>query len=315
MTNFKVGPTCSPTRGMLLSGTDNHRNGLGTMNGMASAEQLGQPGYETYLNRHVVTFMTLLKDAGYHTYMAGKWQQGYSAGHFPLDRGFERAYWLMSGSGNHFADPGSIFGDRRQIYYREDHEEQKEFPERHYSANTQTDKLIEYIDSNRQDGKPFFAFASFTTPHWPLQAPDEYIEKYDGMYNAGYETIREARIERMRELGILKPDAVPAPLHPSFSAWQDLSDEMRQREIRRMQVYAAMVDIMDENVGRLVAYLQREGLYDNTVILFFSDNGAEGNDPGVLNASGNFRLEAFDNSLENIGRRGSFAFRAPAGHT
>ncbi len=311
MTSFKVGPACSPTRGMLFSGTDNHRNGLGTMRGMASAEQRGQPGYEAYLNGRVVTFMRLLKDAGYHTYMAGKWQQGYSDGHFPLDRGFERAYWLMSGGANHFADPASIFGNGSLIYYREDHEVQEEFPENHYSATTQTSKLIEYIDSNRNDGQPFFAMASFTTPHWPLQAPDEYIEKYDGVYDSGYDDIRAARIERMRALGILEPGDVPAPLHPSFSAWQDLSDEMQQREIRRMQVYAAMVDIMDENIGRLVAYLEQEGLYDNTVILFFSDNGAEGNDPGLLNDTGNFRLEGFDNSLDNIGRPGSFEIQGP----
>ena len=311
MTNFKVGPACSPTRGMLYSGTDNHRNGLGTMNGMESDEQRGQPGYETYLNRHVVTFMTLLKDAGYHTYLSGKWQQGYSDGHFPLDRGFERAYWLMSGGANHFADPRSIFDAGQSIYYREDEEVLEEFPEDHYSASTQTSKLIEYIDSNKDDGKPFFAMASFTTPHWPLQAPDEYIEKYEGVYDSGYDEIREARIERMKSLGILKPGVIPAPLHPSFSAWQDLSDEMREREIKRMQVYAAMVDIMDENIGRLVAYLQQAGLYENTVILFFSDNGAEGNDPGLLADTGNFRLEGFDNSLDNIGRPGSFTIQGP----
>ncbi len=311
MTNFKVGPACSPTRGMLYSGTDNHRNGLGTMNGMASEEQLGQPGYEAYLNRRVVTFMTLLKDAGYHTYMAGKWQQGYSEGLFPLDRGFERAYWLMSGGANHFADPKGVFGDDNPIYYREDREVQEGFPENHYSAVTQTSKLIEYIDSNRDDGRPFFAMASYTTPHWPLQAPDEYIEKYNGVYDSGYGDIREARIERMRTLGILKPGATPATLHPAFSAWEDLSDEMQQREVRRMQVYAAMVDIMDENIGRLINHLKQEGLYDNTVILFFSDNGAEGNDPGMLGEAGNFRLEDFDNSLDNIGRPGSFEIQGP----
>ncbi len=310
LTNFKVGPTCSPTRGMLYSGTDNHRNGLGTMNGMATPEQLGQPGYEAYLNEYVVTFMTLLKDTGYHTYMAGKWQQGFRDGYFPLDRGFERAYWLMSGGANHFADPKNIFLNGPPVYYWEDDEVQEEYPDNFYSANTHTDKLIEYIDSNKDDGQPFFAMASYTMPHWPLQVPDEYIEKYDGTYDGGYDGIRQARIDRMRDLDILSPDQIPAPRHSGYAAWNDLSEAMKQRETRRMQVYAGMIDIMDVNIGRLIEYLKQEGMYDDTVILFFSDNGAEGNDPGMLDP-GNYRLEGFDNSLENIGRPGSYTIQGP----
>ncbi len=312
MTNFKVGPTCSPTRSMLYSGTDNHRNGLGTMNGMETDEQRGQPGYETYLNDRVVTFMSLLKDSGYHTYMAGKWQQGYREGFYPLDRGFEKAYWLITGGANHFADPKSIFDPGELTYYREGYELQMEYPQNFYSANAHTDKLIEYIDSSKDDGQPFFAMASYTTPHWPLQVPDEYIEKYAGVYDDGYDSIRQARIERQLELGILEPGQTPAPRHPEYAAWEDLSEGMQQREIRRMQVYAGMVDIMDENIGRLVDYLKQQDMYDNTVIIFFSDNGAEGNDPGLLGSgSGNIRFDGYDNSLENIGRPGSYAIQGP----
>lgn len=311
MTNFKVGPTCSPTRSMLYSGTDNHRNGLGTMNGMETDEQRGQPGYETYLNDYVVTYMKLLQDSDYHTYLAGKWQQGYRDGYYPLDRGFDRAWWLMTGGANHFADPTSIFQEDALTYFHEDHEVQETFPENFYAANTVTDKLIEYIGDGAEDGRPFYAMASYRTPHWPLQAPDEYIEKYRGVYDEGYDAIRDRRIARMRDLGILGPDQEPAPLHPEFTAWDDLSEDMQQREARRMEVYAGMVDIMDENIGRLVDYLKQEGMYDNTIILFFSDNGAEGNDSGMLTASGNFR-DHFDNSLDNIGRPGSYEIQGPA---
>lgn len=311
LTNFHVGPTCSPTRAMLLSGADAHRAGLGTMNGMWSEEQKGKPGYEGYLNKHVVTFVSLLKDAGYHTYMAGKWQQGYEDGYYPLDRGFENAFWLKFGGASHFADSNGIMEYSHPAVWREGRESVSSLPEDFYSSEYFTDRIINYIESNREDGKPFFVYGAYTAPHWPLHAPQKYIDKYAGVYEAGYDAIRNKRIERMRELGLIKEGQTVAPQHKEWPAWDELSDEQRKLEAKRMQVYAAMVDALDENVGRLVQYLKDSGEYDNSFIMFFSDNGAEGNNPADLGNNAEWMPTVFDNSYENMGKSGSYISTGP----
>lgn len=311
LTNFHVSPTCSPTRAMLLSGADAHRAGLGTMNGLESDEQLGQPGYEGFLNKQIVTFVTLLKEAGYHTYMSGKWQLGYKEGYYPLDRGFEEAFWLKYGGASHFSDMLGITEIAPRAVWVEGREQIKALPDDFYSSVNFTDKLIEYIDKNRSDNKPFFAYASYTAPHWPLQAPREYIDKYEGVYNGGYDTIRSKRIERMLAAGLIKKAQIPAPQHPEWPAWEELGEEQKKLEALRMQIYAAMVDALDENIGRLLQYLKDSGEYENTFILFFSDNGAEGNNPHDLFTNPVWVPANFDNSYENMGKPGSYVSTGP----
>ena len=311
LTNFHVSPTCSPTRAMLLSGADAHRAGLGTMNGLWSEEQKGKPGYEGFLNKQVVTFVRLLKESGYHTYMSGKWQLGYEEGYYPLDRGFERAFWLKYGGASHFSDMRGILKRDAVAYWAEDRERLETLPDDFYTSVYFTDKLIEYIDANRADGKPFFAYAAYTAPHWPLQAPAEYIEKYEGVYAGGYDAVRNQRIERMRAAGLIEAGQVPAPRHPEWPAWEELTDEQRKLEVRRMQLYAAMVDALDYNIGRLVQYLKDVGEYDNTFIMFFSDNGAEGNNPHDLGTNPVWVPANFDNSYENMGKSGSYVSTGP----
>ncbi len=311
LTNFHVAPTCSPTRAMLLSGADNHKAGLGTMNGMESPEQKGQPGYETHLNFDIVTFVQLLRDSGYHTYMAGKWQLGYEEGLFPPDRGFEEAYWLMQGGGSHFADMTGLAASSPKSLYFENRESIDTLPEDFYSSKNYTDKMIEYIDKNRADDTPFFVYAAYTAPHWPLQAPEEYIEKYAGVYDVGYDVIRAQRIKRMRELGIIAEDLVPAPQHPEWPSWDSLNAEQQALEVRRMQVYAGMVEALDHNIGRLVSHLRETGEIDNTIIMFMSDNGAEGANPADLSDNQDWIRTDFDNSRENMGRTGSYISYGP----
>ena len=311
LTNFHVGPTCSPTRAMLLSGADTHRAGLGTMNGMQSEEQLGLPGYEGFLNKQMITLPRLLREAGYHTYMAGKWQLGYQDGHYPLDRGFDRAFWLKHGGASHFSDMRGIMEPQAVAYWAEDRERVESLPDDFYSSVYITDKLMEYIDSNRGDGKPFFAYAAYTAPHWPLQAPQEYIDKYEGVYAGGYDPIRRSRVENMRAAGLMKTGSTPAPRHPEWPDWKALSDEQKKLEVRRMQLYAAMVEALDDNIGRLIQYLQDAGEYDNTFIMFFSDNGAEGNNPQDLGTNPQWVPAHFDNSYENMGKPGSYVSTGP----
>ena len=311
LTNFHVAPTCSPTRAMLLSGADAHHAGLGTMNGLWSEEQKDKPGYEGFLNKHIVTFVRLLRDAGYHTYMSGKWQLGYEDGYFPLDRGFEQAFWLQHGGASHFSDMAGITEYSAVAYWAEGRERLETLPDDFYSSAYFTDRLIDYIDNNRADGKPFFAYAAYTAPHWPLQAPQEYIDKYEGVYEGGYDAIRNQRIERMRATGLIKAGQVPAPQHPEWPSWEELTDEQKKLEVRRMQLFAAMVDALDENIGRLIQYLKDAGEYDNTFILFFSDNGAEGNNPYDIYTNPVWAPANFDNSYDNMGKPGSYVSTGP----
>lgn len=311
MTDFHVGATCSPSRSMLLSGTDAHLAGLGTMNGMQSPEQEDKPGYEGFLNKNIVTFVSLLKDADYHTYMAGKWQQGYKEGFYPLDRGFEKAFWLEHGGASHFADMNGIMEYSHPTSWYEGRERLESLPEDFYTTNYFTDRLIDYIDSNKDDGKPFFIYGAYTAPHWPLHAPQETIDKYDGVYDGGYDVIRQARIERMQKLGLIAEGQATAPQHSEWPAWDELSADEQKREVKRMQVYAAMVDLLDENIGRLVQHLKDIGEYDNTFIMFFSDNGADGNNPMDLGNNATWVPTVFDNSYENMGKPGSYISTGP----
>ena len=311
LTNFHVAPTCSPTRAMLLSGADAHHAGLGTMNGLWSEEQEGRPGYEGFLNTQIVTFVTLLREAGYHTYMSGKWQLGYEPGYYPPDRGFEEAFWLKHGGASHFSDMRGITEYAPVAEWYEGGQQLSALPEDFYSSVNFTDKLIEYIEKNRPDGKPFFAYAAYTAPHWPLQAPQEYVDKYQGVYDAGYDAIRNERIQRMLASGLIRQGQIAAPQHSEWPRWEELDSEQKKLEVRRMQLYAAMVDALDENIGRLIQYLKDSGQYENTFILFFSDNGAEGNNPQDIATNPEWVPANFDSSYENMGKPGSFASTGP----
>jgi arylsulfatase A-like enzyme len=331
LTNYHTGTTCSPTRAMLMSGTDHHVAGLGSM-----AETLGQliannvapwgeanryglnnlpPGYEGYLNDRVHSLPQVMRDGGYHTYMAGKWHlatmpaapastptgQPFTLrpAAFPKAKGFERSFALLQGGGSHFAPVPDrpVAADLTSSYVEDD--EPAALPANFYSSTTYTDKLIEYLESSKGDGKPFFAYLAYTAPHWPLQAPDEDIARYAGKYDEGYDVIRDRRIARQKALGLLPSDFTPHPgltSPPGPRRWQDLSAEDRALEARKMEVYAAMVENMDRNIGRLIQYLRNTGRYDNTMVVFTSDNGAEGTASQFANTVHT------DNSLANIGR-------------
>ncbi len=304
-TNFHVLPTCAPTRAMLLSGTDHHTAGLGSMFGGRTLEGVdGRVGYEGYLHERVATLPELLGDAGYHTYMVGKWHLGSAEDQWPDDRGFERSFVLLGGSGTHFTV--------RERQYVENGKWVETQPENFYSTQTHTDKLIGFIDEHRGDGRPFFVFAAYTSPHWPLQAPGDFIDRYAGAYDDGYDVLRAKRVARARELGVV-PDVDAADrFERTGAAWDELDAGEKRHYARRMEIYAAMVENLDHHVGRLVAHLEEIGELDNTVIMFMSDNGAE-SDEMELNPTfaAWIRRDNSDNSLENLGRPGSFISYGP----
>lgn len=314
-TAFYTAPTCSPTRAMLLSGVDNHRNGYGTMEGDWAENQKGLRGYEGHLNFDVVAFPKLLQAHGYHTTVAGKWHQAYPATNealWPTKRGFDRSFCLIQGGAGHFGDQQKLFSFFDRSLYTEQDVVIDELPDDFYSTDYYTRKTIEYIEESRSLKKPFFSYLAYTAPHWPLQVPDEYIDLYKGRYDEGYEVLAEERMKRAKELGIIPDHVELSPLTPNVIPWKELSAEEQKRSARIMEVYAAMIERLDANVGKLMDYLQSTGQYDNTLIIFMSDNGAEGNSVLGIGDTRTWVPENFDNSFENIGRKNSYVFTGPS---
>jgi arylsulfatase len=274
-TQFGVSATCSPSRSMLLGGADSHIAGLGNMAEFTAPNQKGKPGYEGYLNSRVVPVSALLRDAGYNTYMAGKWHMGEEPEHWPAARGFTRDLTLIPGGGSHLEDMWGAKGER-QLYTQNGKVLEALRPGFH-SSEDYTSAIIQNIEENRQNGKPFFSYLALQAPHDPFQLPAEWLDRYKGQYDQGYDVTRAARIERMKKLGILGADATVFPRLPNVPAWAVLSNEERRQSARKMELYAAMVEHMDANIGRLISYLKDKGLFDNTLIIFLSDNGPEGN--------------------------------------
>ncbi|NRA30613.1 MAG: arylsulfatase, partial [Parvularculaceae bacterium] len=309
--NFHTHMFCTPTRAMLLTGVNNHAAGIGTMAGEWRGTQKGSPGYETYLSDRVVTVARLLNDAGYFTTVSGKWDLGgrNDDALLPDRRGFEDSFVLVEGSADHFRNYPAL-AELPNVNYRERGADVA-VPESFFSSTLYADKLIEQLEG-QDDDRPFFAYLSFTAPHYPIQAPDEYIAKYDGVYEEGYEAIRQARLERMKAEGLMADDVVPADPHEAWPSWDELSDDYRAFEIRRMQVYAAMIDSMDHEIGRVMAHLEESGQLDNTVVIFLSDNGAEGGNPlDWAPYYYDWAEENFDLSLGNLGRPNSYAWTGP----
>lgn len=349
LTNFHTAAVCSPTRASLLSGADHHLAGLGNMAEVVGLNIVqnrpdnapwGQSntydfdnipaGYLGHLSPKALSMAELLRDGGYSTFMVGKWHLGYQVAApdqkvrawyrvkpdaLPHARGFERSFTLINGGGAHFAPSGTptpldltLYAEDAKVFPA------SQLPKDFFSTATFTDRLIGYIDANRSTGKPFFAYAAYTAPHWPLQAPEADVAAQKGRYDAGYEAIRARRIERLKELRLvpaaMKPYpgvAGPAEGGKGPKRWSELDPEERAREARLMEIYAAMVTNLDGHIGRLIAHLKRAGEYENTLILFMSDNGAEGADAFAPPVPGT----KVDNSFVNLGRPGSVAAYGP----
>lgn len=312
-TNFHVAATCSPTRSMLMTGVTNHLVGMGNMKEIMADNQKGQPGYETWLNDSVVTLPTLLQDAGYNTYMAGKWHLGDRPQSQPVARGFTRSFALMeSGADNweakHYLPGGSAtwIEDGKPV----------NLPEGFYSSFTYADKLIDYIDSGRADGKPFFGYLAFQAVHAPHQVPEDYIQRYADIYDQGWDAIRQQRYQRQLASGLL-PDTGENAVTDDWGTfyarrhidWASLSDEEKAYRARQMAVFAGMAEAMDTSVGKVLSYLKDTGQYDNTLILFMSDNGGEST---VLRevAPLFYRLR-YDTDIDALGAPGSYSEYGP----
>ena len=301
-TNFHTSASCAPTRAMLLTGTDNHIAGMGSQSGLETELQAKHRAYSNVLLPEVPTFTEGLQQAGYRTYMAGKWHLGHVAESQPKARGFDRSVVLLEGGGGHF-DNTPLFERYGQASWVEDGEPLV-LPEDFYTSDFLTDRLMSYIDSTPAD-QPYFAYLAFTAPHWPLQAPPESIAKYRGNYDAGWDELRRARMAGAIDAGVVPAHAKAVDFEAGMVPWAELTEQERVGAVARMEVYAAMVDRLDENVGRLVELLRKRGELENTVVVFLADNGAEAHDM-ESDKIHNGWLDQFDNSPENIGTSSSY---------
>jgi arylsulfatase len=259
-THFYNASRCCPSRASLLTGLYQTRAGMGNMN----TTHLNVPEYQGSLSRNAVTIAEVLKESGYRTMMTGKWHVGDEPESWPNQRGFEKFYGIPAGGGLYFYP--TKFLDR-PVYLNE----KEVIPESGwYSTDGFTDYAIRFIEEVGKEEKPFFLYQAYIAPHYPLQAKDEDIAKYKGKYDEGFESIRQKRFKRQKEMGIVSPETVLSPAE--YPGWSSVENKME--ESRKMEVYAAQIDCLDQNIGRLVQSLKDQGLYENTVIIFLSDNGA-----------------------------------------
>jgi arylsulfatase len=264
-TQFYNATRCCPTRAALLTGLYPHQAGMGFM-----VRKIDHPGYAGDLSRSAVTLAEVLRSAGYHTAMAGKWHVSLShhprdgTASWPVQRGFDRFYGTLRGFGS-FHDPDTLCRQNTFVSPAADPEYQ---PPAYYYTDAINDHAIRYVREAPRD-RPFFLYVAHTAAHWPLQAPAEEVAKYRGRYDAGYDAIRRARLARLRALGLFPPDA---PAAPTIGRWAEVADPAW--EARGMEVYAAMIDRMDQGIGRLMEELRRTGRAENTLTLYLHDNGA-----------------------------------------
>tara|TARA_B100000287_G_scaffold79054_1_gene71223 strand:- start:1432 stop:3018 length:1587 start_codon:yes stop_codon:yes gene_type:complete len=309
LTNYYTAPTCGPTRAMLLTGVDNHMAGLGTNSAALRRlpELRGRPGYEGFLNDSVIPFPKILNQAGYDTFMTGKWHLGKKQGKLPTDQGFDRYFGILDGGGSHFSDASGTFSGTPVAEYYEDGKKLNKLSEDFYSSKDYTIKMLDYINTNDNSKNPFFAYLAYTAPHWPLHVPDEWIDKYKGIYDEGWDEIRESRFNRQKSLGILPEDSELPPMNRVVKKWSEISTHQKKIELKRIELHAAMIELMDHYIGRIIDYVQNE-IERETIIIFVSDNGAEGNAIDKMGENEFWIPATFDNRLTNMGKEGSYVW-------
>ncbi|NNL56926.1 MAG: arylsulfatase [Pseudomonadales bacterium] len=305
-TNYHTSAICSPSRAMLMTGVNNHRAGVATIPEMTLTEYSNNPNYRGTLSPNVVTVATLLEASGYHTYMAGKWHLGHEERNLPSRRGFQRTLALLDSGADNW-DQKSYIPIYEQANWVADGVEYK-VPDDFYSSRSLVDKTIEFIDSNHADGQPFFAYLPFQAVHIPVQAPREFIDRYMGVYDAGWHAVREARLARAVSLGIVPADTAMVTM-PTTMDWDAQDESLKRFQSKRMAVYAGMIEAMDYHLGRLLEYLKATGQYDNTVFIFTSDNGPENSgphDPTGWLTSRSVASLGYNNDYETLGLKDSY---------
>jgi arylsulfatase/uncharacterized sulfatase len=309
-TNYHTSPLCSPSRAMLLTGVDNHRTGVATIPEVLPPEQHGQPGYSMHLEPGVVTVASRLKASGYRTYMTGKWHLGDGEGDLPNGHGFERSFALDASGADNWEQKSYMPYYNKAPWYEDG--KPAELPKNFYSSEFIVDQMIEYLDAEKEDTRPFFAYVAFQAVHIPIQAPREFTAKYEGVYEDGWHALRQERWQRAREIGLIPEDAALDDMPPRLRDWEALSEEDRRLYAKSMAVNAGMLEAMDHHIGRLIGYLDENGELENTVFIVTSDNGpAPSNPVAQIGFTFWMTLHGYSRDLETLGEKGSMAFIGP----
>lgn len=310
---FYASPFCGPSRAMLLTGMDNHQVGMGTLVETASKKAREHPGYSMLWKEGQTTIASLLAKAGYQTYVTGKWGIGETGANLPNRFGFHRSYVMDATGGSNYDNSHYLPGYDRVDWFEDG--KPVSLPDDFYSSRNLVDKMIEYVDAGKP-GKPFFAYLSLQAVHIPVQVPKPYVDAYNGVFDAGWDVMREKRLQRAIDTGLLPPTTKLAPTPKTHRAWASLSPKQQAVAARSMQVNAGMMTAADEHLGRLLAYLKSTGKLDDTIVIVTSDNGAEGGDTkfrGLQNVlmSGIELIEGFDTSPQNAGQKASLTAVGP----
>lgn len=273
-TNFYNTGRCCPTRASLLTGLYPHAAGLGHM-----VYSDKGPGYHPYLNRQCVTIAEVLRVAGYRTMMTGKWHVGHKRGQWPVDRGFEHFYGIHLHVDSYFKVLRGcpVYHNDQLVIPPTATPENATHPDQEwYTTDVFTDWSLKFLDEAKDDERPFFLYTAYNAPHWPLEAPTANIENYKGKYAEGWDQLRADKLTRMKQLGLVSQDTTLSP--SGCPEWDSLSEEERAQLAFRREIYAAQIERMDQNIGRIVTKLRELDKLDNTLLLFLSDNGccAEG---------------------------------------
>ena len=309
-TNYHTTPECAPSRAMLLTGMDNHNTGIPMIPEVMPTKYRNTPGYEGYLRDDALTLAEILKPAGYRTYMTGKWHLafgGKETAALPYNRGFDKTFILDATGGNNFSHHSYLPYYLESPWFKNGQE--AELPEDFYSSKFFVDQMIEFIEEDKNQDTPFFSYLSFQAQHIPLQAPQEFIDKYLETYEAGWEELREQRKNRAIEYGIFPPNKEIVDSFSGFDDWSEVDQENKKMLIKSMAVFAGMLDAMDFHIGRFMTYLKKEGLYENTIFIVTADNGPEGNDPSDHAPWREwFKTTIYDRDYETLGDQDSYVY-------
>lgn len=309
--NFHASPICAPSRAMLMTGVDSHLAGVGNLPESVPLEHRGAPAYRGHLSDDVVTIASRLKTAGYRTSMVGKWHLGHEdADMLPPSHGFERSFVLDASGADNWEkrsylpiyDTAPWFEDGKPA----------DLPEDFYSSEFIVDKTMEYLGEGEDSGKPFFAYLAFQANHIPLQAPREFVDKYVGRYEEGWDALRRSRFEGVVAKGLVPKETALGPMPDGLRDWDEQSEEERKALAMNMAVHAGMLEAMDHHVGRFVEHLKETGDYENTVFFVLSDNGPEPNDPLATPGFGLWLWwVGYSRDLDRLGEKGTYAFIGP----